>query len=101
MKRLLSLVWSGGCLSHDHCTTPGPLRQFSTKPDTLSSLRKGQVRMENKKTSTDVNLTALEILQALTGELPCYASPTWEKVRQEESPAREEKMARNRDGTTA
>jgi hypothetical protein len=29
-------VWSGGCLSNDHCTTPGPLRQFSTKPDTPS-----------------------------------------------------------------
>jgi len=46
--------------------------------------------MENKKKSTDVNLTAFEILQALTGELPCYASPTWDKVRQEESPAKEE-----------
>jgi DNA modification methylase len=30
-------VWSGGCLSNDHCTTPGPLRQFSTKPDTPSA----------------------------------------------------------------
>ena len=29
-------MWGGGCLSNDHCTTPGPLRQFSTKPGTPS-----------------------------------------------------------------
>jgi hypothetical protein len=38
-----------------------------------------------KKQSTDVTVTAFEILQALTGELPCHASPNWESVRQEES----------------
>ena len=31
--------------------------------------------MGKKKQSTDVNVTALEILQAVTGELPCHASP--------------------------
>jgi hypothetical protein len=30
---------------------------------------------EKKKKSTTVNLTAFEILQAITGELPCHASP--------------------------
>ena len=30
---------------------------------------------EKKKKSTAVNLTAFEILQAITGELPCHASP--------------------------
>jgi hypothetical protein len=34
MERLFSLVGGGGGLSNDHCTTPGPLRQFSTKPGT-------------------------------------------------------------------
>ena len=46
--------------------------------------------MTNKKQSADVTLTAFEIIQALTGELPCYASPNRESVRQEESPARDE-----------
>jgi len=32
-------------------------------------------RMAKKKKSTDVNVTAFEILQAVTGELPCHASP--------------------------
>jgi hypothetical protein len=31
--------------------------------------------MEKTRQSTDVNLTAFEILEAVTGELPCYASP--------------------------
>ena len=31
--------------------------------------------MAKKKKSTDVNVTAFEILQAVTGELPCHASP--------------------------
>ncbi|MEO7859582.1 MAG: hypothetical protein ABIU05_03920 [Nitrospirales bacterium] len=31
--------------------------------------------MTNRIQSTDVNLTAFDILEALTGELPCYASP--------------------------
>jgi len=47
-------------------------------------------RMAVKKQSTDVTVTAFEILQAVTGELPCHASPNWERVRQEETPAREE-----------
>lgn len=33
--------------------------------------------MANIKKSTDVNLTVFDILQAVTGELPCYASPNW------------------------
>ena len=33
--------------------------------------------MANTKKSTDVNLTVFDILQAITGELPCYASPNW------------------------
>ncbi len=28
--------------------------------------------------STDVNLTVFQILETLTGELPCHASPNWE-----------------------
>ena len=55
--------------------------------------------MGEMKEPADVTVTACEILQAVTGELPCYASPNWESVRQ--SAAREEKMARNREGTTA
>ena len=47
--------------------------------------------MAKKKQSADVTVTAVEILQAITGELPCHASPNnWERVRQAESPAREE-----------
>jgi len=46
--------------------------------------------MAEKKQSADVTVTAFEILQAVTGELPCHASPNWERVRQEERPAREE-----------
>jgi hypothetical protein len=57
--------------------------------------------MGEMKQPADVTVTAFKILQAVTGELPCYASPNWESVRQEQSSAREEKMARNRDGTTA
>jgi hypothetical protein len=30
---------------------------------------------EKKKKSIAINLTAFEILQAITGELPCHASP--------------------------
>ena len=30
---------------------------------------------KKKKPSSDVNVTAFEILQAVTGELPCHASP--------------------------
>ncbi len=32
--------------------------------------------METNK-STDGTLTVFDILEALTGELPCYASPNW------------------------
>ena len=46
--------------------------------------------MAEKKQSADVTVTAFEILQAVTGELPCHASPNWESVRQEESPARDD-----------
>jgi hypothetical protein len=46
--------------------------------------------MAKTKESADVTVTAFEILQTLTGELPCHASPNWERVRREESPAREE-----------
>jgi hypothetical protein len=34
MKQLLPVGVGGDYLSHDHCTTPGPLRQFTTKPGT-------------------------------------------------------------------
>ena len=57
--------------------------------------------MGEMKQPADVTVTAFELLQAVTGELPCYASPNWESVRQEQRFAREEKMARNREGTTA
>jgi hypothetical protein len=46
--------------------------------------------MAKKKQSTDVTVTVFEILQAVTGELPCHASLNWERVRQEERSAREE-----------
>ncbi len=32
-------------------------------------------RMAKKRPSSDVNVTAFEVLQAVTGELPCHASP--------------------------
>jgi hypothetical protein len=31
--------------------------------------------MAKKKKSTDVNVTAFQILEAITGEQPCHASP--------------------------
>jgi hypothetical protein len=31
--------------------------------------------MTKKKKSTDVNVTVFQILEAITGELPCHASP--------------------------
>ena len=46
--------------------------------------------MTNKNQSADVTVTTFEILQALTGELPCHASPNWKRVRQEESHAKED-----------
>ncbi len=33
--------------------------------------------MANTRKSTEVTLTVFDLLQALTGELPCYASPNW------------------------
>ena len=42
--------------------------------------------MENTKKSTDVNLTVFDILQAVTGELPCYASPNWKVSDTKEDP---------------
>ena len=41
--------------------------------------------MANTKISTD--LTVFDLLEALTGELPCYASPNWNvSARREEQP---------------
>ena len=37
--------------------------------------------------STDVNLTVFDLLEALTGEVPCYASPNWNvSEKKEEQP---------------
>lgn len=48
--------------------------------------RKG-TGMTNRTPSTDVNLTAFDLLQALTGEVPCYASPNWNvSEKKEERP---------------
>ncbi len=33
--------------------------------------------MTNRAQSTDVNLRVFDLLEALTGDVPCYASPTW------------------------
>lgn len=33
--------------------------------------------MTNRTPSTDANLTVFGLLEALIGEMPCYASPTW------------------------
>ena len=57
--------------------------------DSPSPSQQDEGRMAEKKQSADVTVTAFEILQAVTGELPCHASPNWERVRQEESPAEE------------
>jgi hypothetical protein len=46
--------------------------------------------MATTKTPTDVNLTVFEILEALTGELPCYASPNWNVSDEKKDPAKEE-----------
>ena len=48
--------------------------------------------MGKKNQSTDINVTALEILQAVTGELPCHASPNGtesdkKKAQPEKNPA--------------
>jgi hypothetical protein len=41
------------------------------------------------KKSTDVNLTAFQILEALTGELPCHASPNWQVSDKKEDPPKQ------------
>ena len=58
--------------------------------------RKG-AGMTNRAQSTDVNLTVFDLLKALTGEVPCYASPNWnvsekkeERPRQVPSKAKEQ-----------
>ena len=33
--------------------------------------------MTNRTLSTDANLTVFDLLEALIGEMPCYASPNW------------------------
>ena len=39
--------------------------------------------------STDVNLTVFNLLEALTGEVPCHASPNWNvSEKKEERPTR-------------
>jgi len=43
--------------------------------------------MTNRTPSTDVNLTVFNLLEALTGEVPCYASPNWNvSEKKEERP---------------
>lgn len=49
--------------------------------------------MEEAKKSTDVNLTAFEILQAVTGELPCYASPNWKVFDKKKDPPKKNPSA--------
>ncbi len=44
--------------------------------------------MANTKKSTDVNLTAFDILEAVTGELPCYASFNWNVSDKKEDPSK-------------
>jgi hypothetical protein len=44
--------------------------------------------MAKAQKSTTVNLTIFEILQAVTGELPCYASPNWNVSAKKKDPPR-------------
>ena len=49
--------------------------------------------MTNRTQSTDVNPTVFDLLEALTGEVPCYASPNWnvsdkKEERPTQSPSR-------------
>ena len=44
--------------------------------------------MASTTKSTNNNLTVFDILQAVTGELPCYASPNWKVFDKKENPAR-------------
>ena len=58
--------------------------------------RKG-AGMTNRTQSTDVNLTVFDLLEALTGEVPCYASPNWnvsdkKEERPMQSPSRAEEQ---------
>lgn len=49
--------------------------------------------MAKIKKSTDVNLTAFEILQAVTGELPCYASTHWKVSDMKKDPPKKNPSA--------
>ncbi len=42
--------------------------------------------MAEKKQSADVTVTAFEILQAVTGELPCHASPIGNESDKKKAP---------------
>lgn len=58
--------------------------------------RKG-AGMTNRAQSTDVNPTVFDLLEALTGEVPCYASPNWnvcdkKEERPMQSPSRAEEQ---------
>lgn len=57
--------------------------------------------MTNRTPSTDVKLTAFDILEALTGELPCYASPNWKvSDRKENRPVNSPSTAEDYAETT-
>jgi hypothetical protein len=49
--------------------------------------------MAKIKKSTDVSLTAFQILEALTGELPCHASPNWKVSDKKEDPSKQNPSA--------
>jgi hypothetical protein len=49
--------------------------------------------MAKTRKSTDVNLTAFQILEALTGELPCHASPDWKVSDKKEDPPKQNPSA--------
>ena len=57
--------------------------------------------MTNRTQSTDVNPTVFDLLEALTGEVPCYASPNWnvsdkKEQRPTQSPSRAEEQVEKR-----
>ena len=53
---------------------------------------KRRVGMANTQKSTD--LTVFDLLEALTGELPCYASPNWNvSDKKEKRPTHSPSMA--------
>jgi len=53
--------------------------------------------MAKTNKSPDVNLTAFDILQAMTGELPCYASPDPSRKEPAKSDSRNGKPAKKKD----